>query len=247
VEYGYVNQQISGPTSLTISTRPLNATSQSTLNVSVSFPNGKPAAGVYVSASILGDVNGWAYGSGALNLSSTTGKQGLVTLVVPSVPVLVTAETSVPVVLPQNQSTFTVNVDGQEVTVTAVWQPSYLSFSGQALVLPPQTSASITLHYQQGYPGPIPLGVAGQSSTVATGVASVAPGAVPVATQSSVGQQTASAQPSAGAASESSSGPSLGFGLLALIGVALALALGATFVVRTRAARSTPPAAALSS
>ena len=101
-------------------------------------------------------------------LSSTTGPRGTATLVAPVVLILVSAEASVPVVLPFNQTTIKVNVAGEEVNVTAIWEPSYLSFAGQAVILPPQTSASITLHYQAQSPGPIPLG---STTETATGIA----------------------------------------------------------------------------
>jgi hypothetical protein len=155
VEYGYVSQQVSGPTSLTISTEPINQTSTSTLSIQVSYPNGTLASGVYVSASVLGDNSGWAYASNVTSMSNTTDAQGTATLVTPTAPVLVTASASVPIVLPYNQSTIQVTVGGVKVNVTANWEPNQVSFSGQTLIIPPQTSAAITLQYQPQYPGPI--------------------------------------------------------------------------------------------
>ncbi len=239
MEYGYASQQVSGPTSLTISTKPLNETSVSTLTVHVSYPNGTAASGVYVSASVLGDVNGWGYGSSALSLSSTTGPRGTATLVAPAVPILVSAEASVPVVLPFNQTTIKVNVAGEEVNVTAIWEPSYLSFAGQALILPPQTSASITLHYQAQSPGPIPLG---STTETATGIAAGAPGETPVPGQTT-SQQQATVLPGAASAVPASqasvSGTSVGLFSVLVVAIYVAALSIALIVRRARPERDT--------
>ena len=89
VEYGYVSQQVTAPTSLTISTAQVNQTATSTLRVMVTYPNGTAASGVYVSASVLGDTYGWAYSSSVVSMSNNTDPSGAVTLITPAAPVLV--------------------------------------------------------------------------------------------------------------------------------------------------------------
>ena len=242
-EYGYASQQVSGPSSFTISTKPLNQTSAATLTIQVRYPNGTAASGVYLSASVLGDVYGWAYGTGDISLSSTTNSQGTATLVAPAVPILVNADASVPVVLPFNQTTVQVTVAGEKVNVTAVWEPSYLSFAGQALILPPQNSASIVLHYQQQLVGPIYMGSATESVTgvatplsagVTTSVATGSP-----AQSSTLGQKTSQPESTAGsqtAPAASSSASGTGILLLSVAAVSISVAaLGiALFVTRAR-------------
>jgi hypothetical protein len=66
----------------------------------------------------------------------------------PSAPLLVTADTNVPIAISQTQSTVTVNVGGQKVNVTLYWQPSSVYLQGQTLILPPQTGGNIVLQYQ---------------------------------------------------------------------------------------------------
>jgi hypothetical protein len=82
------------------------------------------------------------------------GANGNFTLVMPDAPVEVNAYLSVPVQLPTSVTTVQVTVGGQKVNVTVNYQPYYVSLSGQALILPPQKGADITLKVQQ-YPYPI--------------------------------------------------------------------------------------------
>jgi hypothetical protein len=231
IEYGYASQQVSGPTALNISTKPLNSTSDTTLTIKASYPNGTAASGVYLSGSVLGDVYGWAYGTNSLTLSNTTGASGVATLVEPAVPILVSAETSVPIVLPLNQTVMQVTVAGEKVNVTATWEPTYLSFTGQALLVPPTSGANIVLQYQPQSQGPIPLGIA----QTATGVASGAPTG-----SSAVLQPASQQQASSKSTAEAETQPAAsGTDTMLLSGVAVAIsvaALGmALFVTRARA------------
>ena len=225
VEYGYASQQVSGPTSLTISTESVNQTS--TLSIKVSYPNGTLASGAYVSAEVLGDTYSWAYGSSIVSMSNSTDAQGIATLITPTAPVLVSASASLPIVLPNNQTTLQVTVGGVKVNVTANWEPDQVNFAGQALILPPQTSAAIVLQYQPGFPVPV-VYATGQS----TGVAS--PG--------SSGTSTTSAQTPVIASDPepaSSTQPSASWlDVLLIVGVAVGLAiaaLSAILFVKTRA------------
>ena len=76
-------------------------------------------------------------------------------LVVPAVPLTVTASDSVQVNLTQSQTTVQVNVGGQPVNVTLYYSPNYVYLSASALLLPPQTSLSMVLTAQTQSP-PIP-------------------------------------------------------------------------------------------
>jgi hypothetical protein len=168
-EYGYASVQVGGSTSpLNIQTKPLNATPISTVSVQVEYPNGTAAANAYVSASVLGDEFGWSYGHGSVSLYGTADNRGVVRLSVPAAPLLVSASASIPVDLPYNQTIIPVTVAGERVNVTAYWEPNSLSFGGQTLILPPQTSGAIILKYQpQSYP--IVYGVPAQTSANAGG------------------------------------------------------------------------------
>jgi len=147
VEYGYTVQQISGSKTITIST--LNATSLplTSLTISVVFANGTGAEEASVYASPLGGYY-WGYESNFV-MWNTTNSDGIATLIVPNVPVTVNAWLWVPVNLPKNEATVTVEVGGEEVNVTVYWQPTYVGLAGSALIIPPQTTASINLHVQQ--------------------------------------------------------------------------------------------------
>jgi len=147
VEYGYSVQQISGSKTITIST--LNATSLplTSLTISVVFANGTGAEEASVYASPLGGYY-WGYESNFV-MWNTTNSDGIATLIVPNVPVTVNAWLWVPVNLPKNEATVTVEVGGEEVNVTVYWQPTYVGLAGSALIVPPQTTASTNLRVQQ--------------------------------------------------------------------------------------------------
>ena len=147
VEYGYALKEISGSTALTIQTSSITDVPMSSVTVHVSYANGTAASGAYVSASIVGSY--YYYPASDWVMWGQTGPDGSVTLNVPSLPVEVYAYSSVLVNLPKQMTTFVTTVGGENVNVTAYWQPMYVYLEGYALVMPPQTSANITLHVQQ--------------------------------------------------------------------------------------------------
>lgn len=152
-EYGYSLTQVNGPTSIVIDLRNASALPLTQLAIHVGYANGTAAAGASVSAYVVGSY--YVYSPKAVSYGQTD-KSGDVTLTMPQAPVDVSAYLSMPIKLPRNTSTVTVNVGGQEVNVTVYLQPSYLSLNGEALILPPQASANIVLHYQpQTYPFPV--------------------------------------------------------------------------------------------
>jgi len=186
-EYGYAVVKLTGPAQITIATK--NATQAPLVNipVHVRFMNGTAAAGA--------DVSGYVVGGNYLNSQQwvtygQTGSDGSFTLLLPEAPIQVNAYISFPIQLPKNVSTVPVVVGGQKVNVTVYWQPSYVTLSGQALVLPPQMSADITLKVQPSSPYPIVYNSGGAPTA----------GAVTVTT--TVGTTTAGAQ-QAGASQQS--------------------------------------------
>lgn len=166
-EYGYSIDEITGPSNIYIDT--MNSTTLPTaqVNVHVAYANGTAAQGAWVYGYAVDD----NYYAPNINSSAQTGADGTAVLTMPQAPLLVTADLSVPITLPQHQSNVTVTVGGQKVNVTLYWQPSSINLEGQILILPPQTSGNITLLYQpQQYYYPIPLvssatGVPGTTTT----------------------------------------------------------------------------------
>lgn len=168
-EYGYAIEQITGPSSITINTQDASAFPTTQVTVHVACANGTAAQGAWVYASVVDDY----YSSGPnINSSVQTGAGGTAVLTMPQAPLLVTSYLSVPITLPQHQSNVTVTVGGQKVNVTLYWEPSSITLEGQILILPPQTSGSITLQYQpQQYYYSIPpkgFSTSGTTNTITT-------------------------------------------------------------------------------
>ena len=147
VEYGYAMKQISGADSFTIQTSSITSVPTSDVTVHVSYSNGTAAAGAYVGASIIGSY--YYLPTADWVMWGKTGSDGSFTLKVPSLPVEVYASTSVFVDMPKSLTTYVTTIGGEKINVTAYWQPTYVYLEGYALIVPPQTSASITLHAQQ--------------------------------------------------------------------------------------------------
>jgi hypothetical protein len=165
VEYGFAVQKVSGPMSLTIPTKNMNATSTTAVTIQANYPNGTAAKGASISASIVGNSYWWGYDS-KVTMYNTTNTNGSATLVTPNAPVLFSVWASLPVNLPTNQTTVQLTIAGERVNVSVYWQPTYVSFAGWSLVTPPQTSAKVTLHFQQPMYYFTPYAAAGASSGV---------------------------------------------------------------------------------
>jgi len=185
-EYGYAVVKLTGPEQITITTSNSTQSSLVSLPIHVQLSNGTAASGAYVSAYVVGgnyaDTQGWVS-------NGQTGSDGNFTLVMPNAPIQVSAYLSYPINLPKNISTVTVVIAGQKVNVTVYWQPNSVSLSGQALILPPEKGAEITLQVQQSYPYPVPY--MGQGTTSGAGVTTVT---TTVATTTAALQQGASSQ-----------------------------------------------------
>jgi len=173
-EYGYSLTQVSGSTTLTIATEPPSGIPTADVSVSVSYKNGTAVSDAYVSASVVGA--DWYWGSDSnITMGAQTAASGVAQLVVPAVPLVLTASDSVQVNLPGNQTTMQVNVGGQLVNVTLYYSPNYVYETATALLVPPQTSLSMVVTAQasnQLIPYAVSSAASGQGATSAvTGAA----------------------------------------------------------------------------
>jgi hypothetical protein len=167
LEFGYSLTQVSGPTTITISTQAPSAIPTTAVSVSVSYKNGTAVSGAYVSASGVGANWYWGDVSG-VTMYAQTGANGVAHLVVPAVPLTVTASESVQVNLPKSQTTMQVNVGGQLVNVTLYYSPNYVYLSATALLIPPQATLSMVVTAQtqsQMIPYAVGAGAPGQAVT----------------------------------------------------------------------------------
>jgi len=195
LEYGYSLTQVSGSTSVTIATQTPSSIPTADVSVSVSFKNGTAVSGADVSASVVGADMYWGDNSN-LSMYAQTAANGMAQLVVPAVPLTVTASDSVQVNLTQSETTVKVNVGGQPVNVTLYYSPNYVYLSASALLLPPQTSLSMVLSAQTQ--SPLILYAAGSaSSTSSPNSSQVQQGAQGAAAPASNGASRTAAQISA--------------------------------------------------
>ncbi|MGA2665403.1 MAG: hypothetical protein ABSF83_10705 [Nitrososphaerales archaeon] len=198
-EYGFSAQKVSGPTTIDIATTPVQDLKTTTVTLHVTYANGTAAAGASVYASVLGGEYYGGYvglssaGSSVVNMSGTVGSDGIATLIVPAVPVEVSAWNWVPVNVPASPGSTTVTVGGQKVNVSLYWEPSEVGMAGSALMVPPQTSASIVLQVQQADYWATPGGFESVSSGSAGAAASSGPASVPATVASEQAATTESA------------------------------------------------------
>ena len=184
IEYGYSTITVSGSnnqTRINILTKDLQSFPTSKLTIHISFPNGSAASDASVYASILGNGYWWSGDSKLVMWNNTV--NGDATLVTPSVPVLISSWAWLPVNLPQKETTIQVKVAGELVNVTVYWQPTYVGFAGEALIIPPTINVNIMLHSQPPsywvVPNGVQTGVArGSLTEEATTIAS-SPGGIP--------------------------------------------------------------------
>lgn len=245
-EYGYAVVKVTGPVQISIATKNSSELPLVSLPVHVSFFNGTAAAGAYVSAYVVG--TGYSYSPSIVSYGQT-GDDGNFTLVMPEAPVQVNAYLTVPVQLPENVTAVVpVEVGGQKVNVTVYWQPSYVGLSGQALILPPQKGADITLQIQQN-PYPIYYGTPAEGG--ATSVTTVTSTTMGTAEQTaSSGQQgkiapfdPSSEQISNPGQSVSSTVPNpfAMIPLLAIAGLGAVVVAGVVLGMKRRTVRSSRP------
>lgn len=186
-EYGYAVVKLAGPTQVTIKTANSSQAQTVDVPVHVQYVNGSAASGAYVSAYVVG--GNYQYSQGWVTYGQT-GQGGNFTLVVPQAPIQVNAHLSVPIQLPKNVSVITTDVGGQKVNVTVYWQPSSVYLSGETLILPPETGATITLEAGQQYPYPIyySTGPSGGVTTITTVTSTAASGGAQAGSPAQTGQ-----------------------------------------------------------
>jgi hypothetical protein len=173
LEYGYSLKQVSGSTTVDIATQSPSVIPTSAVSVSVTYKNGSAVSDAYVSANVVGA--NWYWGDASrVTMYAQTAANGVAHLVVPQVPLAVTASKSVQVSLPKSQTTTQVSIGGQLVNVTLYYGPNYVYESATALLIPPQTSLNMVVTAQTGYP--VTMYGAGP---IAADKASSNPGALP--------------------------------------------------------------------
>lgn len=245
-EYGYDIATVTSAQTLNIHLMNVTGLQTSGVAVKVTYANGTAAAGATVSASVVGQWYYW-WGEGSnTTMYGQTDVNGVVTLVLPRAPVVVTAWRWVPVYIPAVNRTITVDVGGQQVNVTAYWEPTYVGLSGAALVTPPASSVHLTLVYQQPDYWVVPAGVlTSQTSGGTTGPLLASQGS---ATPSSVAQAGQSQQqyylpaqiPTLESATVGGGVPTSLAALVGLGGVAVGFASAAVFLSRRKGPAKAP-------
>ena len=146
-EYGYSVQQISNSITLTITTQNVSSFPTNTLTIQVLYANGTAAADASVSASTIGSSYYWGYEPNVITWT-TTGPDGYATLVTPIAPEQIDAWSWLPLNLTGNTAP-QVTIAGEPVNVTGPMEPAYIGVAGSTLIVPPQTTATITMFTQQ--------------------------------------------------------------------------------------------------
>lgn len=188
-EYGYVLQTVSGPITLNIKTAPITTVPTTKIHVGVSYVNGTSVSGAWVYSSVVGGYYDGVNTKTVMENQTVAG--GSTTLIVPNLPILLNGYISLPVNAPKTTTTTTTTIGGQPLNVTIYWQPNYVELSGTALVIPPQTTAQITLSLQQSSYIIEPYTSAGVQSGVVSTTTSAALTEVPSGT---VGNSTTPTQ-----------------------------------------------------
>lgn len=234
-EYGYSVTAVSAPTTVSISTESPSSFPTARVSVNVSYKNGTAVSGAYVSANSVGTYLYWGNYAN-FTLYAQTGKDGAAQMVVPAVPLVVSASYSVQVSLPKGQTTEQVTVGGEVVNVTLYYSPQYVYLTDSALLLPPQTSLSMVLTAQT-QSGPILYAQSSGAETAVpptTGAAVSSPGSTSAATTTTLSasstnippfQASLSPTPSSGSPATSSGASFVEVGTLALA-AALAAVVG---------------------
>ena len=255
-EYGYATATISGAQTISISMQNVTTLPTTAVTVKVAYVNGTAAAGASVYASVVGEWYYWWGGSSSLTMGAQTDSNGIAHLVIPSAPAVVTAWNWVPILTGKNGSTVQVTVGGEKVNVTVYWEPTYVGLSGSGLLLPPQNSINLTMHYQQPNYWVMPMGAASRGAYVGGAAAATVasqPSGTPSLASTNSGTQGSSQYylppkiPAIQQGVNSGGGTSITSGsigadsLLAATAAFVAVALAVVFVARQRMKRSSTP------
>lgn len=174
-EYGFLVQRVDSALTLNIATQNVTQLPTSRVTIKVAYTNGTAAAGASVSASVVGQWYYWWGQDSLVSMSNTTASNGKATLVIPRAPAVITGWSWVKLDLSNNATEGVEKVGGESVNVTIPWvnatapsESTYVGLSGTTLLLPPATTANLTLNYQQPDYWVIPMGVQSASSPVST-------------------------------------------------------------------------------
>jgi hypothetical protein len=146
-EYGYSVQQISNSITITITTQNVSSFPTNTLTIQVLYANGTAASDASISASTIGSSYYWGYEPNVITWT-TTGPDGYATLVTPTAPEQIDAWSWLPLNLTNNTAPQVI-IAGEPVNVTGPIEPAYIGVAGSTLIVPPQTTATITMLTQQ--------------------------------------------------------------------------------------------------
>ena len=147
MEYGYTVQQISSSITFTITTQNVSVFPTNKLTIRVLYANGTAAAGASVSASTIGSSYYWGYEPNVVTWT-TTGPDGYATLITPIAPEQIDTWSWLPLNLIGNTAPQVI-IAGEPVNVTGPVEPAYIGLAGSTLIVPPQTTATITMYTQQ--------------------------------------------------------------------------------------------------
>lgn len=238
-EYGYTLVSINSSTNLTIATKEASKIAVYSITISVKFPDGSPVSGAEVYANpVLPVTYYWWLGvnQSEVKMWGETDSSGQVQLKVPELPMQVTAWVWIPIKPPQQHGNIITTIGGEPINVSISYQPTSVGFTGSALVIPPQNTATIVLHYQpQNYfiynsvTPPVPASLSGiaQSSGQLSG-------AIPANLYQSIqATQPVSSIPSFDSSATSQPANSLSYAwLIAVIGALILAVAGSLLVMR---------------
>jgi hypothetical protein len=163
-EYGWQTATVTGSQTINLQMQNISKLPTTDVTVKVSYVNGTAASDASVYSSIVGEWYYWWYQDNGISMYAQTDSNGVAHLVIPAAPAVITAWKWVPIFADRNGSNIQVNVGGEKVNVTVYWQPTYIGLSSSGLLLPPQNSISLSLHYQQPDYWVMPMGVRAQGA-----------------------------------------------------------------------------------
>lgn len=182
VEYGYSVQQVSSSITFTIATQNVASFPTNTLTIQVLYANGTAAANASVSASTIGSSYYWGYEPNVVTWT-TTNANGYATLVTPTAPEQINAWSWLPLDL-TGVSVPPAIVAGEPINTSGPMIPAYLGLAGSTLIIPPQTTATITLYTQPQNYWVTPYAATatpqtGSTTSAQSSSSSAGPGAIP--------------------------------------------------------------------
>jgi len=235
VEYGYSVQQVSSSITITIATQNVSSFPTSTLTIQVLYANGSAAADASVSASTIGSSYYWGYEPNVVTWT-TTNADGYATLVTPTAPEQINAWSWLPLNL-TNSPPQQVIVGGEPVNTSGPVMPTYIGLAGSTLIIPPQTTATITLYAQQQNYWVTPYAATSSSSS------SAGPGAIPESVYATQQGDPALRTTTTPTPTAKGSTTTVGNTLLLtiLLAAVVAVAVAASLIIATRTKRKQQP------